>query len=537
MPTILVCVIIRLTKEGVLQMNGADLIVETAVRAGIKVCFANPGTTEMPIVQALDSRPIIKPVLGLFEGVCTGAADGYGRMLEKPAMTLLHLGPGFANGIANLHNARRAHTPLVNVIGQHATWHKSADPPLAMNISSLAGTVSGWQRTNRTPRALSRDVVDAIEASVYGQISTLIVPNNYQLQTCDDVSIASAQFKFEPIDSDRIEAAAQLLRTHPKTAIILGNRALRKRGLDAAARIKVAAGCDVFSSTFPAYVERGNGLLKVPRLPYFPEGGLEMLSGYQAVVLAGTKEPVTFFGYEGIRGRLLTENQPRVELAKDKQDIVEALDSLAEALNAPSASKITSEHRATKRNVPDLPTGELTPEKVCLTVAALQPDGAIIVDEGLTTSFSYYQVSADSAPHSFITIAGGSIGYGMPCAVGAAIACPERPVINLQADGSAMYTLQSLWTEALLGLNIITLICSNRIYNILKVELMRAGVKSLGPAASSLIELDHPEINWVKLAEGMGVPAISVDTAEALAHEFRKALSEPGPHLISMILV
>ena len=518
-------------------MNGADVIVETAVKAGIKVCFANPGTTEMPIVLALGSKPGIKPILGLFEGVCTGAADGYGRMLEKPAMTLLHLGPGFANGIANLHNARRARTPLVNLIGQHATWHKSADPPLAMDINSLAGTVSGWQRTNRTPSALSKDMIEAIDASMYGQIATLIVPNNYQLGEWDGASIAIPQFKYEPVDSKRTEAAAQLLRTHRKTVLILGGRALRKRGLNAAVRIKAAAGCDVLSTTFPAYVERGDGLLNVPRIPYFPEGGIEILSGYQAVVLAGTKEPVTFFGYEGVRGRLLTENQPRVDLATDKQDIAEALDSLAEALNAPSFSRIPSRHRATKRNAPELPTGELTPEKVCLTIAALQPERAIIIDEGLTTSFSYYPVSADSAPHSFITIAGGSIGYGMPCAVGAAIACPERPVVNLQADGSGMYTLQALWTEARLGLNIITLICSNRIYNILKVELMRSGVKSLGPAASSLIEFDRPEIDWVKLAEGMGVPAISVDTAEALAHEFRKALSEPGPHLISMILV
>jgi acetolactate synthase-1/2/3 large subunit len=518
-------------------MNGAELIVETAIRAGIKVCFANPGTTEMPLVLALDSRPGIKPVLGLFEGVCTGAADGYGRMLEKPAMTLLHLGPGFANGIANLHNARRARTPVVNLIGEHATWHRSADPPLAMDIRALARTVSGWQRTNKTSRALSRDMADVIEASMYGQIATLIVPNNYQSQACDGVSIASPQFKYDPIDSDRIEAAAQLLRTHRKTVLILDGRAMRRRGLNAAARIKAATGCDVLTNTYPAYVERGNGLPQVPRITHFLELGIEILSGYEAAILAGTKEPVTFFGYQGFRGRLLTESQPRVELATDRQDIVEALDSLAEALHAPSYSKITAEHPVRSHNTYGLPTGELTPEKVCLTIAALQPEGAIIVDEGITISFLYYPVSAGSAPHSLITIAGGSIGYGMPCAVGAAIACPERPVINLQADGSAMYTLQALWTEAREGLNITTLICSNRSYYILKVELLRAGVSSIGPAASSLVELDRPELNWVKLAEGMGVPAVSVDTAEALAREFHKALSEPGPHLISMILV
>ena len=517
-------------------MNGAELIVETAVKAGIQVCFANAGTTEMPIVLALDERPGIKAVLGLFEGVCTGAADGYGRMLEKPAIALLHLGPGLANGIANLHNARRAQTPLVNLIGEHATWHRSADPPLAMDIEALAGTVSGWQRTNKSPGALSKDVAEAIAASMYGQISTLIVPNNHQSQALDDAKVFGPQFRFDPVDMGNIKAAARLLRSHRRTALILGNRTLRKRGLDTAARIKAVAGCDVLTNTFPAYIERGINLLNVLRIPYFPEAGIEMLSGYDAVVLAGTEEPVTFFGYEGIRGRLLMESQPRVEIATGRQDVVEALEGLAEELNAPNSLKTTSKRPGRSRKTSGLPTGKLTPEKACLTLAALQPEGAIIIDEGLTASFSYYPMTAVLTAHSFITIAGGSIGYGMPCAIGAAIACPERPVINLQADGSGMYTVQALWTEAREGLNITTLICSNRSYNILKVELERAGIRTIGPQTSSLIELDRPDIDWVKLAQGMGVPAVSVETAEALAHEFRKALSEAGPHLISMML-
>lgn len=518
-------------------MNGAELIVETAVKAGIQVCFANAGTTEMPIVLALDERPGIKAVLGLFEGVCTGAADGYGRMLEKPAIALLHLGPGLANGIANLHNARRAQTPLVNLVGEHATWHRSADPPLAMDIEALAGTVSGWQRTNKSPRALSRDMAEAIAASMYGQISTLIVPNNHQLQEYDNGRIFSPKFRFDPVDMGSIKAAVRLLRSHRRTALILGNRGLRKRGLSAAARIKAVTSCDVLTNAFPAYIERGSNLLNVLRIPYFPENGIEMLSGYDAVVLAGTKEPVTFFGYEGVRGRLLVESQPRVEIATDRQYVVEALEGLAEELNAPSSLKTTLNRLGNSGHSSGLPRGKLTPEKACLTLTSLQPEGAIIVDEGLTASFSYYPMTADLAAHSFITIAGGSIGYGMPCAIGAAIACPERPVINLQADGSGMYTVQALWTEAREELNITTLICSNRSYNILKVELERAGMGTIGPKTSSLIELDRPDIDWVKLAQGMGVPAVSVDSAEALAHEFRKALSEAGPHLISMMLV
>ena len=516
-------------------MDGAVLLSKTAIKAGIEVCFANAGTTEMQMVLAFDSEPGIRPVLGLFEGVCTGAADGYGRMLDRPAMTLLHLGPGFANGIANLHNARRAKTPLLNLIGEHATWHRAADAPLAMDIEALASTVSGWQRTNESPSALSQDLADAVAASRYGQIATLIVPSDHQWAECTADEIPVPRFSFDAVDAEAIKKAAHLLRAHRKTGLIIGGRALRKRGLQAAARIRAATGCDLLSGSFPACIERGTGLPDVVRVPYFPEPAIDLLSRYEAIVLAGEKEPVAFFGYKGSRSRLLTEDQERVPIAGDRQNASEALEYLAEALNCPPASSMPGDilpepHR------PGIPQGELTAEKACLTLAAIQPEDAVIVDEGLTTSLTYYPITAGLPPHTFLTIVGGSIGYGMPCSVGVAIACPDRPVINIQADGSAMYTVQALWTEAREALNITTLICSNRSYNILKMELSRAGIPAAGPNALSLIDLDRPVIGWVKIAEGLGVPAVSVNTPEGLADELRKALSEPGPHLIEMLL-
>ena len=517
-------------------MNGAQLLVETAKKAGIEVCFANPGTTELPIVLALDSEPSMRAILGLYEGVCTGAADGYGRMLDKPAMTLLHLGPGLANGIANLHNARRAKTPLVNVIGEHATWHLAADAPLAMDIEALAGTVSGWQRTSQSPESLSQDVAEAVAASMYGQIATLIVPNDYQLTEFTVTEITTPQFSFTPVDLRSIEEAARVMRASKKTGLIIGGGALRRQGLHAATHIKAATGCDIIMNTYPSYVERGIGLPDVKRIPHFPEPGIEMLSQYEAVVLAGAKEPVAFFGYKGIRSYLLAENQRRLQIATDRQDAAQALECLAEALGASLSATIPGGVLPQPFR-PDVPQGELTAEKVCLTIAATQPEDAIIVDEGITTSATYYPLTAGLPPHAFLAVTGGSIGYGMPCSVGAAVACPNRSVINIQADGSAMYTVQALWTQAREALDVTTLICSNRSYEILKVELTRLGITSMGSKTLSLTDIGSPSLDWVRVAEGMGVPAAVVRTAEELAQELCISLSNPGPHLIEMKLV
>ena len=516
-------------------MNGAELLVKTAIEAGVEICFANPGTTELPIVTALDTMPGIKAFLGLFEGVCTGAADGYGRMLDKPAMVLLHLGPGFANGIANLHNARRAKSPVLSVVGEHASWHRDADPPLAMDIESLARTVSGWWRTSKSALEVAADIADAVTAARMGQVATLIVPHDYQLTECDEYSVKKPGEPFDSLEPDSIEAVASRLRTSHKVALMLGGRALRKPGLEAAGRIQKAIGCDLFTQTFPGYMECGSGLPIVERLPYFPKKATAMISRYEVVLFAGAPEPVTFFGYPGVRSRILADEQERITLCTDRQNVVEALEYLVIALGTPSHFTI-DDNLLTRQQRPGIPDGELTAEKVCLTLAAMQPENAIIVDESITTGSLYFSPPTGLPAHSLMTLAGGSIGQGIPCATGAAIACPDRPVIDLQADGSAMYTVQALWTQAREGLNVTTLICSNRSYRILQVELSRAGITSYGPNAQALTEFTKPPIDWVNIAQGFGVPGVTVNTAEDLARELSKAFTEPGPHLIEMML-
>ena len=514
-------------------MNGAELLLRTAAMNGIDICFANAGTTEIPFVAALDGQPGIKAVLGLFEGVCTGAADGYGRMLGRPAMALLHLGPGFANGIACLHNARRANTPVVNIIGEHASWHRDADPPLNMDIASLAGTVSGWKRTSRGARGLSRDMAAVIGAAMTGKIASLIVPIDYQWSDCRNVTVVKAVPDFKPFDAVLIEEAARVLKGNKRTAMILGGRALRHEGLMAAKRIKAATGCGLLANSFPGYMDRGGPLPAVVRIPYFPEPAMELMDGYDAFVIAGAHDPVTFFGYHGIPGRLIREDRKKVVVATEDHDPIEVLEHLAglfAGAHGPAGPGVN--------NAPGLspPAGPLTPETVSLTIAALQPEGAVVVDEGLTTSFPYYPASHGLASHCYMTIAGGAIGYGMPCSVGAAFAAPDRPVVNIQADGSAMYTVQALWTMAREGLNVTTLLCNNGGYHIIDVELERAGLKSPGKSARGLVDIDGPVIDWVMLARGLGVPAVKVEDTGGLAREMKRAITEPGPHLVEMIV-
>jgi len=514
-------------------MNGAEALMHTARTAGIDVCFANPGTTEMPLVAALDSVPGLRGILGLFEGVCTGAADGYGRMTDRPAMTLLHLGPGFANGIANLHNARRARSPIVNLVGDHTRSHVEFDAPLTSDIVSLARPVSGWVRSNRAADDLAVDFAAAARAALGPprQVATLIIPADCQWGKADGPAEIRRNAA-APVDTARILAASDELRRAEHPALLLGGTALREPGLRAAARVAAATGARLLSETFPARLERGTGLPRVERLPYFPEQAIEFLASIDAIVLAGAREPVAFFGYPDTASRLAPATAAIASVAERGEDVAVALENLANALDAPPTAPPGAD-----AVLPGAPAaGPLEPQALGALLARSQPAGAIVVDEGATTSLPYTLAADAAPPHTVLGLTGGAIGQALPVAVGAAVACPDRKVIALQADGGGLYTLQALWTLAREGLDVTVLICSNRRYRILQIELARAGIAEPGPNAQSLTDLSRPDIDWAGLGSSLGVPSRRVESVAELARELAPAIAAPGPRLIEMVV-
>jgi len=514
-------------------VNGAEALVRTLAGAGVELCFANPGTTEMHLVAALDAVGM-PAILGLFEGVCTGAADGYGRMTDRPALVVLHLGPGFANGAANLHNARRARTPLVCVVGDHATWHAAADAPLATDIAGLARPVSDWVHTAECAADLPRDGVRAVAAAraAPGGVATLIVPADCAWgEAKGPLAPGAVAVHGKPLEDARIDTAVRMLRRAGRsTALLLGGQALRRRGLDAAGRIAAASGCTLLAETFPARMERGAGLPAVSKLPYFPEEASHLLSRFERLVLAGALSPVAFFGYPTLPSSLVPRGCEPLLLAEPGDDVAAGLEALADALGGGRASE------GARALPPGSPTGRLDAATLGAVVAGTQPAGAIVVDEGLTSALPWTLASVGAPPHTLLSLTGGAIGQGLPCATGAAIACPDRPVIALQADGSGLYTVQALWTQAHEGLNVTTVVCANRSYRILRIELERAGIAEPGPNALALTGFERPAPDWVALGRGFGVPAERVETAEALKTALQRALAEPGPHLIEAVL-
>lgn len=516
-------------------MNGADLLCETLLANDIDVCFANPGTSEMHFVAALDRQPKMRCILGLFEGVVTGAADGYARMADKPAATLLHLGPGLANGLANLHNARRARTPMINVVGDHATYHLMHDAPLTSDIDSLAWPMSHWVGRAATADTVGTRTQEAItEARANsGQIATLILHADAAwTETSMGKPAPLAPHVPQAPDADRIRDAANALRAGKRTTILVTGLALRAPQMELLDRIAAKTGARLMAQQANGRIQRGAGRVAIDRVPYVIEQALAAFSDTEQVVLIGAKAPVGFFAYPGKPGSMLPDACVCVDLVSPDQDMIAAIAALADEVGVSS----TPPARLSVRACPTLATGALTPAAIAVALAHHMPANAIICDESVSSGRDFFHNTHGAEPHDFLQLTGGAIGLGLPMATGAAVACPDRKVVVLQADGSGMYTLQALWSHAREQLDIVTIIFANRRYQILHGELKNVGAGVPGHNASRMLDLDNPELDWVSLARGMGVEAARADTAENFADILRAACGRKGPFLIEAMI-
>ena len=515
-------------------MNGAESLLRSLVDGGVELCMTNPGTSEMHFVAALDRVPGMRAVLGLQENVVTGAADGYGRMLDKPAATLLHLGPGLANGLANLHNAKRARTPIVNVIGDHATTHRHLDAPLTSDVEAVAAPFSHWVRTTMSARSVGRDTADAVSAarSRPGQIASLILPADASWNE-PGIPAKAIAVSDAPMPPDEIiQEIAKRLTAGKSTTILMSGMALREGALEIAGAIAESTGAKLLTDTFYARLERGGDRAEIGRLPYFTEQAVETIADTTDLILVHTAAPVGFFAYPD-KPSIIADPDTRIHtLAEPEEDAEGALRALAEALGIRGIKKGTSRSQAPR---PDRPTGALNPLTLAAAVGSTLRENTIVVDES-TTGGLFLLGSTVSAPsHDWLSLTGGAIGMGMPAATGAALACPDRRVLNVESDGSAMYTLQALWTQARESLDVTTVILSNRSYAILNMELVRTGAAP-SKEAERLFNLGQPDLDFVSLARGMGVPGVRVEDAESLVRSLEASYDEPGPQLIEVAL-
>lgn len=512
-------------------MFAAESLVRTLINQGVEVCFTNPGTSEMHMVAALDRIDGMQSVLCLFEGVATGAADGYGRMAGKPACTLLHLGPGVGNGLANLHNARRGYVPVVNIVGDHARHHLELDAPLTSDVDTVCEPMSRWVGRVNDPSEVSTMAVEAVRQS-YGPargVASLTLPADCAWSDAEpDVLDAQPMPGPAPVSADTVSAVAEALKSAKNPVLFLGNDACLDDGLEAAGRIAQATGAELFMDTFVPRIARGQGRISPRRLAYFGEQALEELSGSDLIIIAGSKPPVAFFAYPGQPGELTPEGTKTVTLGGPADDIRQALSDLADALGA-----TTPMDKADRGQAPKLfPDEKLNPGYVGIALLRHMPEDSIICDDSTTSGMGVFPWIDNGPRHDWLCLTGGAIGSGMPQAVGAALACPDRQVFALCGDGAAAYTLQALWTQAREKQNVINVVFANHSYLVLNVELSRVGAGEPGPAAQQMLSLDNPKMDWVKLAEGFGVPGVRARTAGEFDTALKDAIAAGGPHLI-----
>ncbi|MEM1144771.1 MAG: acetolactate synthase large subunit [Pseudomonadota bacterium] len=514
-------------------MNGAEALLQTLVASGVEVCFANPGTSEMQLVAAIGKTDAMRPVLCLFEGVVSGAADGYARMADKPAATLLHLGSGFSNSLANMHNARRAGTCIVNIVGDHASYHLEFDAPLTSDLPALARWGSHWTEIAHSPEELSQAGARAVQASLRGngQIATVVAPADHAWSDASEA--APALPKPAPIDvpPERIKRIADAIRTGENTLLLLGGAALREYNLSQLGLIAEAHNVTLMSSTFPTRLHRGEGRVPVQRMPYFAEQAAEVLAPFQQLILLGTQAPVSFFAYPNIEGWLTPEHCTLMTLAEAGEDLSGTIEALCDelGLEGEPSQRVTFAPQ-------EVSDAELTAVTIGQIINNELPENTIVSDEGTTCGLAIYLFTEQARAHDWLTLTGGAIGQGLPLALGAALACPDRKVLALQADGSAMYTIQALWSMARENADVTVVLLNNRSYAILNIEMDRVGAEEVNEKTRSMLDLSNPDMDYASMARGLGIEASQARTAAEFQEQFVNAMRKPGPCLIEAIL-
>lgn len=514
-------------------MNGAESLVKTLLDSGLDTCFTNPGTSEMHFVAALDHVHGMRSILVLQEGVATGAADGYFRIAGKPACTLLHLGPGLANGLSNLHNAKKAGSGVVNIVGEHAVSHIELDAPLTSDIEGIARPVSHWVHTSLSASDVGADAARAVQAAnvAPGQVATLMLPSDTAWNACGTVAEPLPAASRPAYDAAALDSAVAAL-SGPDSLLLLGGAALTEDMLDIAGRIAAKTGCKLLCEWANATLERGAGRVAIDRVPYPIDQALATLAPFKRIVLVGARAPIGFFAYPGKPAILTADGAEIIDLCKTSQDIHAALEAISKGTGAADMAPA----QMAETVVPDKPEGPLDPDGIARVLGRTIPENAIVVDEAITTGRSFFPATAGAPKHTWLNNCGGSIGYGMPVAIGAAVASPDRKVLALVGDGSAMYTVQALWTMARENLDVTIVIFANRVYKILRGELTNVGVSNAGPKAMDMLSLDQPTLKFVEMAQSMGVEATQVSDCAALELAIETGLATKGPYLIEAVL-
>ena len=515
-------------------MNGAESLLTTLTNNGIDVCFTNPGTSEMHFVAALVEVEGMRCVLCLFEGVLSGAADGYARMAGKPASTLLHLGPGLGNALANVHNAKKGHSPMVNIVGDHATYHLEYDAPLTSDIEGIARPVSHWVHTSASPDEIARDAAEAVLQAGFNRIATLMLPADVSWRDNPNGPEGAVTVPGPAaVPEARVAEAAERLKSGQNCLVLIGGAEVSAEQGRMLSVLTQASGARAMIEVLPGKVARGAGTATLDRLAYLAELAIDSLKDIEQLILLGAPDPVSFFAYPGVASAIAPENCERMVLAGPDEDVSGALAQLLDHFDTGSI-----EPELHPLTLPDLPEGELDAGKVGMAIGHYLPESAIVVDEGITSGMMVNMFTATSRPHEQLNQTGGSIGWGLPAALGASIACPDRKVVCLEGDGSAMYTLQALWSMAREGTDVTVVIFNNRKYSILEMEFGRTGARGgvPGPSAASTLDIGQPDLDFVSMAQGMGVQASRATTAEEFNEQFAAAMAQRGPRLIDAVV-